>query len=345
MRGMAKWGVLGAVLALATASGGCAGVRSAVASVRSPAEIPIRAFPRVVLVPGLGRHDREVADALALHLASTGLGDVRVEAQGAVEASGSEAPGTAIVNLYVALTATSRTEWITRPDTVCGAVGCYSTPRTTPVHTPVAEARLFVVVRDGGTGRKLQEAVLVARSSATTQTFMERSIVRDLSEQVRRAVDVRQERVRVDVLDVDHEGAALAVAHLRDGEWHEGGELFEAFLASGAAASLAPRDRARAYYDLGIARRFDDAGRADPDARFARARAAIEKAIELDPGQERYAAALAALETHREHARALREQQLALEHNRSLVQSGAHPEAHTAVSPTPAIQIPASYRR
>ncbi len=343
MTGMSKWRVLAAVGALGIAASGCAGVVSAYASVKRPAEIPIRAFPRVVLVPGLGPHDREVADALALHLASTGLVDVRVDPPGPVEGAGREAPGTAVVNLYVALTATSRTEWVTRPETVCGTIGCYSTSRTSPVHTPVAEARLFVVVRDGGTGRKLQEAVLVARSSASTQSYMERAIVRDLSEQVRRAVDVRQERIRIEVLDVDHAVADRAVARLRDGAWHEGAALLDDFFASGAAASLDPRDRARAYYDLGIARRFDEAFESDPDARFERARAAFEQAMALDPGQGRYAEALAALETHRERARILRDQTLALEHNRALAGRAPRSDARAAASPVPV--VPASYQR
>ncbi len=342
---MSKWRVLGALLALEIAAGGCAGVSSTFASVRNPAEIPIRAFPRVVLRPGLGPHDRVIADALALHLVSTGLGDVRVEDPGPVEGAGREAPGTAVVNLYVAMTATSRTEWVTRPETVCGAIGCYSAQRTTPVHTPVAEARLYVVVRDGANGRQLQEAVLVARSSASTHAYAERTIVRDLSEQVKRAVDVRQERVRVDVLDVASPAAAPAVARLRDGDFHEGRMLLDAFFESGDAAALEPSQRARAYYDLAIARRFDDSAPDDLDARFGRARDALTKAIELDPGERRYAEALSSLDAHRERARLLREQARALEHNRALAARSPAPEPRATLTPAPSIQIPDSYAR
>jgi hypothetical protein len=335
---------LGALLGLVGAASGCAGITPVSAAIAHPAQIPIRAFPRVVLVPGLGPHDREIADALALHLMSSGLSAVRVQSSALLEDVGIEAPGTAVVQLSITLSSTGRTDWVNRPDTVCGAFGCYQSTRTYPVYRPITDARMTVVVRDGHTGRTLQEAILTAQSSSASATQMERAIVRDLALKLGEAVDVRDEPIRVELLDVDDVMVERAIATLRDGAWHEGRELLEGYFASGRAASLEPEQRARAYYDLGLARRFDPTTMDDPDRHFELARVALEKAIELDPSEDRVAEALAALEAHQAQARIVHEQALALEHNRLLAEQ--HAEATpipTAMGPVPVIQIPDTY--
>jgi hypothetical protein len=333
-----------ALLLCLGAASGCAGVTRVGAAVAHPAQIPIRAFPRVVLVPGLGPHDREIADALALHLMSSGLSDVRVQASALLEDVGIEAPGTAVVQLSIALSTVGRTDWVNRPDTVCGAFGCYQTTRTYPVYMPVTDARMTVVVRDGHTGRTLQEAVITARCSSASQTQMERSILHDLADRLGEAVDVRDEPVRVELLDLDDETVERAIALLRRGAWHEGREVLEGFIASGQVAALDREERARAYYDLGLARRFDPTTMDDPERHFALARAALDKALELDAREDRYAAALSALDAHREQARIVREQALALEHNRSLADARAAVGPIPAASgPVPAIRIPDPY--
>jgi hypothetical protein len=222
-----------------------------------------------------------------------------------------------------------RPDWTTRPETVCGAVGCYTTNRTYFYDVPTVQAELTLTVYDGPSARVLQRMRVEAAREGRRFTALKARLTRELVGRVLRLVEARRVAVRVELLRVEALPAVdRAIAFVEAGEWQRGRAVLERAVDSAQMEQLPAKARARVYYDLAMARRFDPQAVGDAQRHFRSAAAPLRKAIELDP-QARYARALRALRAHREQLQALEEQREAADYNFRLG------EAEGSVPPPP----------
>jgi len=307
--------VIGA-LVLAGAFAGCVGP-TVVATVPTPALVPLRTFPVIVLAPGPRSAERRIGEALARHLRGDGR-EVRLVDQASIEAMrqrGELPPASVVVGLEVEELRASRTRLGNRPETVCGPAGCYTRGRPDSYQVPTLRMRARLTVFEGPTGRPLQRLGVEAQEEGRSYARMRDRAVQQLLGRLRTMVDPHVERVSVRLRSVDLPAVEPALEEMRRGRWHRARRRLEALVRSEGFGRLGARERARVWYDLGVARRFDPETFArDPERHFRAAETALRRALRLDPDPA-YDRALADLLAHRERARLLRAQQQAAEHN------------------------------
>ncbi len=331
---LARWLAL-FVFALSASAVGCAGTHAVRGQVVHPAEVPIRGFPRVWVIGGESLAEQRFADALVAHL--TGDADIRVVPLRDLEparASGRIPPATVVVLPRLVFQDSSATRWTSRPQTICGATGCYTSRRSYQYLVPVLAANLIVTVYDGPTATVQQVIHLETREEERTPDAMRTRATRTLAELFGVMVDQQVEEVEVILLEVELPEVQGAIARIDGGDWSGGRALLEE--AVQAARTLAPEDHARVLYDLGMARLYAPRAPGEADAHFRAASVALEEAIALDP-QERYQEALADVAVHRRRYEEVRQQHAAAEQNYRVGSQVPEPPAayHRAPEPIP----------
>tara|TARA_B100001750_G_scaffold106849_1_gene84506 strand:- start:1590 stop:2633 length:1044 start_codon:yes stop_codon:yes gene_type:complete len=316
------------VVVLSAALVGCARGPVVHASYAVPATVPLRSFPRVLVTSG---HDPlEIALGQELVAALQSSVDVwRVDRdQLEQRRRAGEIRGATLVALVeVRLQEGIDTETTSRPETVCGPNGCYRRTRYDTFDVPTLRATAVLTVYEGPTARMLQRVHRTVRERGRSFEQMRERVLVQLREGLRELVDGREERVQVRLLQVDLPGVEPALETLAAGRWRAGRLELERAARSPAAEALEPAERARLFYDLGVARRFDPAPPEAPTENFTAAEAAFEAAVRLHP-HPRYAEALAALRDHRRATEEAARQREATERNFALErQADPHAEA------------------
>lgn len=325
----ATWALAALVLTSA-----CSNALTVRGEVVQPARVPVRAFPRILVVAGDGPESVLIARRLANHLAQSESTVRRVPA-GAIDElrrAGRIEPATVIVHVRLELTRRDRTGWARRNSLSCGPLGCVQTNRNILQAVPVLSGRLIMTVLDGPSGRSLQRELVSDEESGPDVLAMRMRVIQRLTQRALELVDQRTEHVSVELRSIDHPAVREALGAIRTGGWTRGRRMLERFVGSSGFDALTVEQRALVLYDLGQARRFDRSVPADE--RFRRAAEALRRAVRLAP-QSRYASALSELQAHRRSRRMVREQEEATAHNFRVAENpGARPV------PDP----PASYR-
>ncbi|MEO0321851.1 MAG: hypothetical protein AAF447_02765 [Myxococcota bacterium] len=314
------------LFALLTA-GACAAGPVAEAEVAYPAVVPVRTYPRVYVARGLRSEEVELGGRLARHLDGDGVGAELVDRQRLErERLGPGLPvASVIVLLSLEARRETRTRWTTRPETVCGATGCFTRQRTVTLDVPAFRARLEVTVLDGPSTRTLQRVSFEAMEEGRALSTMRARALGRLERRLLTMVDARVERVRIQLYDVPNAAFRAGLAALAEGRWREGRVALERAMRSEAVQDLSRRARARAHYDLAIARRFDpETLAADFERHFRVAEEPLREALRLDP-RPHYADALEALRDHRDQLAVVRAQREAAAHNFALEDAPAGP--------------------
>ena len=265
---------------------GCGSTFETRATMRRPAPLPVRAFP-VVLVSGFeGPWTDLFVSRVVSHLSRDRTGrEVRYVPLAQLEAlrlTGRIPPPAVVVVGWVA---TDR-RFVERNEpqtvTVCGVGGCYPQTVWRPTIVQRSIARVRITMFEGPTARAIATRELVEQSAERPSAFAsfdsERTVVAALAERVPALFD--QARVEVDVtaVEVDAPGAREGLRLLRAGRFLRAARSLAAFL--GQRPNLERDDLAALHYDLGIAWQY--AGR------YRRALAALDRAIELAPDEDRY---------------------------------------------------------
>lgn len=334
---MGRTRALGVAL-VACAAAACSGAVTVNARVVTPAAVPLRAFPRIWVAAGVLATDGVLADRLAAHLrvgARSAVKRVSIDRLERPRHAGEIPQATVIVLLESDFDETTRTEWTTRPETVCGPLGCYTTQRPYSYDVPTVVGQLVLTVYDGPSGRVLQRLTVRSRSAGAGYEDLQTRVVENLARRLLQLVDQRARVVEVDLWPVAVARVRAAVAKIAAGQWRQGRLLLERFARTTEMHRLEPEDRARVLYDIAQARRFDESFEQSPVTRLERAERVLRHALELDPEEGRYARALAEIAEQRRDEALLREQRDAAEHNFRL---GAPP-------PPGVPDAPPSYRR
>ena len=319
------------LLASATlAAAGCGGSTTVTARVVHPAAVPLRSFPAIwIASSGLPEEDH-LASAVAAHLSDgqSEIHQVNVDALEPARVAGQIPPASAVMILEIDVDEATVTRWGSRPDTICGPAGCYSTTRSYAYNVPALAMTLKLTVYDGPTARVLRRMTLRERDSGRDFEVLRSRTVERLAERIGTLVDRRSEEVEVELLEVDHPVVERAIRAVDDGDWHEGRTLLEEVPDSRGWRSLDRETRAKILYNLGQARRFDPTTMDSPDRHFRAAQSALSAAARLDDSPI-YGAALGQLAAHRARSEQLRRQ------DESAARNFAAQRDATALPPVP----------
>lgn len=309
------------------------------AVVSYPAVMPLRVYPVVLIAFGSEANGADAAARIEEHLRQPVDGSQAVEAQRMprenVEqliAAGTLQPGTAIVDVTSAQSVRVTTVPRTFTYQDCSFGRCVSRMRTDYIDEAVLSLAVTMSVRDIRTGRVIhsvrEDAQLTGAGPRAERVLLDRVMSVLLP-----YLDQRTERVRLRLFRVPEPRVERALELLRDGEWRAARVLLEEAVRSPELAALDAETRARALYDLSVARRFDPTTTADVARHYAAAQAALEAAIALDPERTVYRDALASLQADQARAAALQVQHDVARANAA---SAAEPPSPSpAVPPTP----------
>jgi hypothetical protein len=317
MRSMLRSALGGLALALALASTGCASYRTARGEIAHPAAIPLRSFPRIWLARGHLPEETAFVEGLAAHLATLGDAAVRIVDIDELEparVAGNIPPATVVVLSAIDFREGTETRWTSRPQTTCGAIGCYTTRRSYAYDVPTLRAQLSLTVYDGPTAHVEQRVHLPAREEGREYATMRRRAVTALLDKTKTLVEQRHEIVDVHLYEVDVESVRDAISVLEAGDWTRGRAMLERAVKTQEVRALPREERARAIFDLGQARRFDPSTQGDLGRHFAAAERALAFALRLHPTST-YERALLDLRAHRHSVELARAQEEAAEHN------------------------------
>ncbi len=298
---------------------GCGGT-TLEANVMTPAAVPLRTFPEVLVATADELELVALGEALARHLAVGGgvARRVRVADLEPLRTRGAIGRATGVVLLEARVREGSAIRYSDRPETVCGPSGCFTRQRRDAYDVPTVEARLRVSVHEGPTGRVLQRISFGVEEEGRGYERMRERAYALLEGRLIRLVDAREERVRVAIPRAPLPAMASAVEALQQGRWREGRAELERLARSAEVAALAPREQARVYFALSVARRFDPVSLSgDVERHFRAAESALTAALRTDP-TPRYQRALEELLAHRRQVEVLEAQREAAEHNYGL---------------------------
>ena len=317
---------------------GCGQSLTVTAPMQVPAAVPVRTFPHVVVTAGHEEKEAALADNLARHLSA----DSQVETQrlgrdvlGALRAQRSLPAASVVVEIELRLRQSYDSRFTTRPQTVCGAGGCFTRNRTISVDVPQLRARVQLTVSSGPSGEVLQRYSFEVLEEGRDWPPMERRALEQTAARLRGLVDSQVQHATVQLRRVDSPEVALALRLMEQGQWRRARITLERAVRGEAAGSLSPKERAKVLYNLHVARRFDPVSLAeDPNRHFEAAAAPLRRAIQLDPSS-RYADALRELDAHRARLEQVRRQREAALHNFQL--RGQPASSDTSIpSPPPA---------
>lgn len=282
-----------------------------------PAAIPLRSFPHIYVASGPQMAEIQLSQALVDHLRDGQREVQRIERAELerLRTQGSIPLASVVVLLELETRRLTRTRFTQRPETVCGPAGCYTRNRTDAYDVPTLHTRLRMTVHEGPSARVLQRVSESVSEEGYGWARMETRTVTRLVQTITQLVDARTENVAVRLLSVDVPEVERAITEIGQGEWRQGRVRLERVARTDAVQDLEARERARVFYDLGIARRFDPVSiERDPQRHFRSAEASFEAAIRLDP-DPLYERALRELRAHQQQVSMLQEQREAAEHN------------------------------
>jgi len=279
-----------------------------------PAQVPVRAFPRILVIASDTGEADQLAAAIVAHLEGDGSHVRRgtpAEAR-ALRQRGELARGTVLLHVDAALRDERRAGWTRSNRLDCGPLGCVESNRPVMRYVPAVAGRVALTVFDGRTGRRLQRESIEAEASDGDPMGMRLQVIERLTERTVQLLDQRAEDVAVELHPTEAPQVQAALDAIRDGRWTHGRDLLERYVVSADFGALSREERARVLYDLSQARRFDPS--VPPDVRFERASEALEAAVQLHP-QDRYASAISELEAHRRARELVQAQEQARHHN------------------------------
>ncbi|HEX5655546.1 MAG TPA: hypothetical protein VFX59_00055 [Polyangiales bacterium] len=289
------------------------------APVYYPAELPVRAFPSLVVAGG-DLPEGDLGERLRAHLLADKQHEVRkveVKELEPLRKAGGIAPSTLVILLEAGFGTDGADEWQLQPVQVCDPFyGCYTDFQNVYGAGQRVIAEVDVTVYEGPTARKLQTLTLDAWAYGADTAPLRQHLISQLGAKLERAVDVLKSDVQAELEPVrELPIVGLALAQLRAGHWSEGRDLLEQ-----AARQLGGQKRKvqkRVWYDLGLARLYAP-GPAGLDAQaFAGVERALTLAIELD-GTKRYLRAYQRAKQMRERAQILEDQRRAARANYAL---------------------------
>lgn len=306
---------------LALAASGCGHSLTAQAKVLEPAAVPVRAYPEIWVAGGHLEEDEIVLTALASSLEEGGESRVRRVDPDQLEAQRRAAriPSTAVVVLVdVRVQEDVRTGWDRQPVRVCGAYGCETRYQQVTTNIPWVRGTAQLRVHDGPSARLLQRHVVRTDLYGGDPTVMREKVIAQLARRAVDAVSLVERTVEVELLKVKKLPAVeAALEAIRAGDWTTGRQRLEQAARETQSPQLSADDRARVFYDLGLARRFAPGPDGYSEKAFDASARAFKQASRLDP-RPLYERGLQALEAHRQaHAR-LQEQRKAAAHNFAL---------------------------
>ncbi|MEZ4324349.1 MAG: hypothetical protein R3B40_03965, partial [Polyangiales bacterium] len=241
---------------------GC-GRSSVSAVVAYPAAMPLRVYPVVLVAFGSEPTGAEAAARVEEHLrqpvGESPAVDARIMPRESVEqliSAGALQPGTAVVDVASAASVRITTVPRTINYQDCSFGRCVSRMRTDYVDEAVSMLAVTLSVRDIRTGRVIHR-VREAADLIGAGPRAERSLMSRVMSALLPYLDQRTERVRLRLLSVSEPRVERALDLLREGEWRAARVLLEEAVRSPELAALDAEDRARALYDLSVARRFD----------------------------------------------------------------------------------------
>ncbi|MGE0790542.1 MAG: hypothetical protein AB7S26_32995 [Sandaracinaceae bacterium] len=315
--------------------GGCAGTVTVRGTVVRPATIPVRAFPRILVVSGETPEADRLADAIAARLAGSSAQVRRLdEAElDALEARGGIGPATAILRLELRLDQTEEPRWNRQSTLMCGPLGCAQSQRPYLQDVPVVVGRLVIAVVDATSGRQLQRETVRAEEAGLDDLGARLRVVERLEASAHRLLLEQHEQVPVELVAVDDPSVQVSLRLLQDGEWTRAREGLERLVEIPRFRRFGPEAQAAVLYDLGQIRRFDPS--LPEDTRFDLADEMLRRAVRLHPSP-RYASAISDLAEDRERRAVVLRQREAMAHNYALI-------ANDGGGPIP--DPPASYRR
>lgn len=313
------------------------------AEVPLPPEVPVRAFPEIVVVVEGHGESAEIADALARHLAASARSS-RIERLDEIALGNrSLGPAAIVIRIDVRVLESLRPTWVTRPQTVCGPWGCTTQDRTTMSDVAVVDAEVVLEVSEGRSGRVLQELRLREREENADVIGMRLRAIARLRARVIAAVEPRSIVLDVEFEPVDDAEVRAALEAIRAGHPGQARRALERVLEHDGFASRDVEERAKILFDLGQARRLEARAEASLSAqeraqRIEEAAGAIRAAIRLDP-RAPYARALEQIEAEREAAERMRALEEAALHNFALDRGEptvpAPPSAYTSEGAPP----------
>ena len=298
---------LALALASTMAAAGCGASTTVAAHIVHPAAIPLRTHPEIWIATG-GLPEEELLSATVAAHVTQGENEVRqvhVDELEPARLAGRIAPGSAVMILELDFDESTRTRWGSRPDTLCGPAGCYTTTRSYAYSVPAVGVTLRLAVYDGPTAQVKHRMTLRHRDSGSNFDDLRNRSVMRLAERVRSLVDHRRDEVSVELLEVDHPTVERALRVLRESQWHEGRQILEGVPDEADWRALDRPTRARVLYNLGQARRFDPTTMDNPRRHFRAAESALSAAARLDP-DPLYDEALEQLTVHRDRTEQLR---------------------------------------
>jgi hypothetical protein len=303
---------------------GCGGAITARGEVLQPAQVPVRAFPRILIACDDAPESVELATAVAGHLADGRSVVERMEPE-AIErlrAAGRIEVATVVLEVRASFAQRDVPHVTPGERFDCGPAGCMDWRRLDS--SPLVHVEVRLRVADGPSGRPLQEVELREEETGVDVLGARLRVLGRLGHRINTLLDQRVEEVRVELHPVDREEVRAALAHAVEGRWGEARRALETFVRSSAFRSLPPSTRAHVLFNLGQARRFDTSTPAHQ--RFASALRALRAAVRLVP-DPRFAHALSALEADRRSRAMIRVQQEAMVHNFAIAEQGAAPAA------------------
>lgn len=328
-------------LVFALGLGACAGRMHVDAVVSLPPELPLRAFPEIiVMIDGL-RDEHDIAEGVAAHLTASATGSrvLRLDEDQlhALRERGQLGPAAVILRVRTRVIESTRPSWIVRPETVCGPWGCRTEQRRLLIDIPVIEAIALLRVHEGRTGRMLQELPLRERDDGNDPLGMRLRAMMRLRARAIAALDPGQVRVSIELEPVDDDAVRAALEAIRTGHPAEARQALERIATHDGFESRAVDDRARILFDLGQARRLEARAahaltEAEREARLVEAERSIRGAIHLRP-REVYARALAQIAEERQARERMRALEEAASHNFALA-AGTGGEAVPAPPPS-----------
>jgi hypothetical protein len=325
-------GLLLAVL-LVTACSGRMAVRS---TVLMPPELPVRVFPEIAVVPGAGPNDRELAQAIAAHLAAStesrveSLDEEQLEAR---RAHGELGPASAVLRVTSRIIEATRPMLRTRPETACSPWRCTTQPRTVVDDVPVVFGVLVLRVEEGRSQRVLEELTLEEREEGADPLSMRMRVALRLRRRAIALVDSGEQHVEVELAAVGDRDVSAALDAIQQGRAAEGRAALERIVGGASFAQRPDDDRAKVLFNLGQARRLEAhayarARRVAPaeiEDRLAAAERAIQDALRLRP-EAMYARAIRQIADERRARARLRAQEDAASHNFALDRAPDVPE-------------------
>jgi hypothetical protein len=295
---------------------GCAERVVVRAPVLYPAELPVRAFPSLIVAGG-DLPEGDLGERLRAHLVKDGQHEVRKVAVKDLEPlrkSGTIEPSTLVVLLEAGFGTDDSEEWQVQPVQVCDPFyGCYTDYQTVYGAGQRLIAEVDVSVFEGPTARKLQSLTLDVWEYGEDSAPLRGRLLGELGQKLERAVDVIKTQVRAELEPVKELPiVGLALAQLRAGRWDEGRDLLEQ-----AAHQLGGQKRKvqkRVWYDLALARLYAPGPNGLDAQAFAGVERAFKLAIQLD-GTKRYLRPYQRAKQMRERAQILEEQRRAARAN------------------------------